>query len=80
MPKRTILFRNYQKTPGTGKTNTKGKLDFPEQMDSLIKGFEGDLNYTISKKQTNCLPWLILNSVGVIIARYSLEWFFIQKV
>jgi len=67
---------NYQKLQRLA-NNTKGRLYFPEQMDSLIKDLEGDLNFIpIQKSKQIVVPLIDFKFLlGVIIAALSLEWF-----
>lgn len=67
---------NYQKLQRLA-NNTKGRLYFPEQVDSLIKDLEGDLNYIpIQKSKQIVVPLIDFKFLlGVIIAALSLEWF-----
>ncbi|MCK0191135.1 vWA domain-containing protein [Arenibacter sp. F20364] len=57
--------------------NTKGKLYFPNQMDSLIQTLETDPRYVPTQKSKQIVVPLIDFKflLGIIIAALSLEWF-----
>lgn len=67
---------NHQKLQRLA-NNTKGRLYFPEQVDSLIKNLEADHNYVPTQESKLIVVPLIDFKflLGIIAAALSLEWF-----